>query len=96
MKIGDYRVLNFVVYLLCFQSSSTYESIYEPINPRPPSELSSRSNFSLYGSASTTGAQIIPPSSRQAHNEEEEEVDTLTDLLIDAMDMPRREVFGKR
>lgn len=27
--------------------SSTYESIYEPINPRPPSQLSS-SNYSLY------------------------------------------------
>lgn len=32
------------------QGSSTYESIYEPINPRPPSQLSSRSNYSLYTS----------------------------------------------
>lgn len=30
--------------------STTYESIYEPINPRPPSQLSSRSNYSLYTS----------------------------------------------
>ncbi|XP_046388582.1 lipoma-preferred partner homolog [Ischnura elegans] len=28
------------------QSSSTYESIYEPINPRPPSQASMRSNYS--------------------------------------------------
>lgn len=28
------------------QSSSTYESIYEPINPRPPSQLSC--NYSIY------------------------------------------------
>ncbi|XP_030379754.1 zyxin [Scaptodrosophila lebanonensis] len=32
------------------QSSSTYDSIYEPINPRPPSELSSRSNYNMYAS----------------------------------------------
>ncbi|XP_055922358.1 zyxin isoform X2 [Eupeodes corollae] len=32
------------------QGSSTYESIYEPINPRPPSQLSSRSNYLPYTS----------------------------------------------
>ncbi|ETN59402.1 lipoma preferred partner/lpp [Anopheles darlingi] len=30
------------------QGSTTYESIYEPINPRPPSQMSGRSNYSLY------------------------------------------------
>ncbi|CAG9815092.1 unnamed protein product [Phaedon cochleariae] len=37
------------------QSSSTYESIYEPINPRPPSQLSARSNYSLYAGSTLTG-----------------------------------------
>lgn len=32
------------------QGSLTYDSIYEPINPRPTSQLSSRSNYSLYTS----------------------------------------------
>ncbi|XP_037945120.1 LIM domain-containing protein C4F6.12-like isoform X1 [Teleopsis dalmanni] len=31
------------------QTSSTYESIYEPIHPRPSSQLSTRSNYMLYG-----------------------------------------------
>lgn len=40
------------------QSSSTYESIYEPINPRPPSQLSCNySMYSGYGSASLTNVQ---------------------------------------
>ncbi|XP_064537709.1 lipoma-preferred partner homolog [Drosophila montana] len=30
------------------QSSSTYDSIYEPINPRPPSDISSRTNCNTY------------------------------------------------
>lgn len=40
------------------QSSSTYESIYEPINPRPPSQLSCNySMYSGYGSAASTQPQ---------------------------------------
>lgn len=40
------------------QSSSTYESIYEPINPRPPSQLSCNySVYSGYGSATSTQPQ---------------------------------------
>ncbi|XP_052864571.1 lipoma-preferred partner homolog [Anopheles cruzii] len=35
-------------YGMSSQGSSTYESIYEPINPRPPSQMSARSNYSLY------------------------------------------------
>ncbi|XP_005175415.1 lipoma-preferred partner [Musca domestica] len=32
------------------QTSSTYESIYEPINPRPPSQMSNNSNNAMYPS----------------------------------------------
>ncbi|XP_050077321.1 lipoma-preferred partner homolog [Anopheles maculipalpis] len=35
-------------YGMSSQGSTTYESIYEPINPRPPSQMSGRSNYSLY------------------------------------------------
>ncbi|CAG2059405.1 unnamed protein product, partial [Timema podura] len=69
------------------QSSTTYESIYEPINPRPPSQMSCRSNYSLYapyvsgsqnkGDSTTT---ITPPLGKEA------EVDALTDLLVQSMD----------
>lgn len=65
-------------YGLGSQSSSTYESIYEPINPpRPPSQQSSRSNYSLYtpygGSTSGgVGAQTTggpsPSASRMDHH----------------------------
>ena len=44
------------------KGSLTYESIYEPINPRPPSQLSSRSNYSLYApyvSGSQNGSSIV-------------------------------------
>lgn len=34
------------------QISSPYESIYEPINSRPPSQMSNRSNFPSYSSSS--------------------------------------------
>ncbi|XP_041449344.1 lipoma-preferred partner homolog isoform X7 [Drosophila obscura] len=30
------------------QSSSTYDSIYEPINPRPPGDLLSRASYNMY------------------------------------------------
>ncbi|XP_057664784.1 thyroid receptor-interacting protein 6 isoform X1 [Diorhabda carinulata] len=85
------------------QASSTYESIYEPINPRPPSQMSSRSNYSLYapyvsGNSSTaTGpSQSV---SRLGHNKEQE-VDSLTDLLVQGMrggeesDLDQEDVFG--
>lgn len=43
------------------QSSSTYESIYEPINPRPPSQLSCNySVYSGYGSASQPPGKVSP------------------------------------
>lgn len=61
------------------QSSSTYESIYEPINPRPPSQLSCNySMYSGYGSATMTQSQdkVSPV----------KEVDVLTDLLVQGME----------
>lgn len=67
--------------------SSTYESIYEPINPRPPSQMSSRSNYSLYAPYVSGGSTMSGPSqsaSRAGGNEQV--VDTLTDLLVQGMD----------
>ncbi|XP_058805287.1 lipoma-preferred partner homolog isoform X2 [Phymastichus coffea] len=59
------------------QSSSTYESIYEPINPRPPSQLSCNySVYSGYGSASQPQGKVSPV----------KEVDALTDLLVQGME----------
>ncbi|CAH0548537.1 unnamed protein product [Brassicogethes aeneus] len=70
------------------QSSSTYESIYEPINPRPPSQMSSRSNYSLYAPyVSGNSSTLTGPSqsvSRMGHNKEQE-VDSLTNLLVQGM-----------
>ncbi|KAK0175217.1 hypothetical protein PV327_008983 [Microctonus hyperodae] len=60
------------------QSSSTYESIYEPINPRPPSQLSCNySMYSGYGSATSQPPSKVSPV---------KEVDTLTDLLVHGME----------
>lgn len=71
------------------QGSSTYESIYEPINPRPPSQLSSRSNYSLYtpyvnGSGSTGGGGVTQLN--KMPTQKEAEVDVLTNLLVRSMD----------
>lgn len=78
------------------QGSSTYESIYEPINPRPPSGMSSRSNYSLYapyvkGSGAGVGSGAQVPRGPQ-----EAEVDALTDLLVQSMDsnVSDTDVFG--
>lgn len=66
--------------------SSTYESIYEPINPRPPSQMSSRSNYSLYAPY-VSGAQnkISSGSNSTSTLGKEAEVDALTDLLVQSM-----------
>lgn len=84
-------------YTMGSQTSSTYESIYEPINPRPPSQMSSRSNYSLYApyvSGSQTGAR----ESGHRHtlgSSKEEEVDHLTDLLVQGMDSAdESDVYG--
>ncbi|XP_076292872.1 lipoma-preferred partner zyxin isoform X1 [Lasioglossum baleicum] len=64
------------IYGTSSQSSSTYESIYEPINPRPPSQLSC--NYSMYsGYGSATSAQP------QGKVSPVKEVDDLMDLLVD-------------
>lgn len=63
--------------------SSTYESIYEPINPRTPSQMSSRSNYSLYTSYAN-GSQI--GIDKMAGLPKVSEVDALTDLLVQSMD----------
>ncbi|XP_025153079.1 lipoma-preferred partner homolog isoform X5 [Harpegnathos saltator] len=76
----DYSSSNYPadIYGPSSQSSSTYESIYEPINPRPPSQLSCNySMYSGYGSATSTQPQgkVSPV----------KEVDVLTDLLVQGM-----------
>ncbi|KAJ8921172.1 hypothetical protein NQ315_013644 [Exocentrus adspersus] len=87
-------------YSMELQSSSTYESIYEPINPRPPSQMSSRSNYSLYApyvsGASSTMTGPSQSVSRLGHNKEQE-VDSLTDLLVQGMrggDTDQEDVYG--
>ncbi|XP_074039695.1 zyxin isoform X2 [Leptinotarsa decemlineata] len=84
------------------QASSSYESIYEPINPRPPSQMSSRSNYSLYAPyVSGNSSTMTGPSqsvSRIGQNKEQE-VDSLTDLLVQGMsrredDSDQDDVYG--
>lgn len=69
------------------QSSSTYESIYEPINPRPPSQMSNRSNYSLYTPYMSDNSQAGGGGgNRKIQNIKEVEVDALTDMLVNSMD----------
>lgn len=70
-------------YSTVLQSSSTYDSLYEPITPRPPSGMSSNYSTLYYGKT---------PSS----NRSEAEVDALTNLLVQSMDSPSTdpEFFG--
>lgn len=82
-------------YGMSSQGSTTYESIYEPINPRPTSQMSGRSNYSLYtpyvnsrGINSPNDSLITSASNQhhRGHPPKESEVDTLTDLLVQSMD----------
>ncbi|KAJ9598667.1 hypothetical protein L9F63_010682, partial [Diploptera punctata] len=66
--------------------SSTYESIYEPINPRPPSQMSSRSNYSLYAPYASGSQNKLSGSTQAPSGGKEAEVDALTDLLVQSMD----------
>lgn len=80
------RVKECVFLFISAPQSSMYESIYEPINPRPPSQMSSRSNYSLYapyvsGPQNKSSGNTQPPSGGK-----EAEVDALTDLLVQSMD----------
>ncbi|XP_053614343.1 lipoma-preferred partner homolog [Plodia interpunctella] len=65
---------------------STYESIYEPINPRPQSTLSASHNQGYHNNLSTTNKSPLP---------KEEEVDALTNLLVKSIaDSQDLDVFG--
>lgn len=76
-------------YGISSQGSSTYESIYEPINPRPPSQMSTRSNYSLYAPY-VSGSQTSKMS-----NQKEAEVDALTDMLVQSLDeSPDGDTYG--
>lgn len=75
------------------QNSTTYESIYEPINPRPPSQMSSRSNYSLYapyvdGMSNSSSMNRLPM--------QETEVDALTNLLVQSINQanPEADNYG--
>lgn len=75
------------IYAPSSQNSTTYESIYEPINPRPQSQMSSRSNYSLYapyvgggdGCSTSSSMNKLPLISQES------EVDALTNLLVQSM-----------
>lgn len=73
-------------------SASAYESLYEPINPRPPSQLSAASAYSIYGGYSRGPQQgmgnatgMSPMSGGPVGGPKEAEVDALTDYLVRSM-----------
>lgn len=81
------------IYVPSSQNSTTYESIYEPINPRPPSQMSSRSNYSLYapyveGMSNSSSMNRLPM--------QETEVDALTNLLVQSINQsnPEADNYG--
>lgn len=77
-------------YAIYAPASSTYESIYEPITPRAPSQMSSRSNYSLYTSyvnGSQMGIDKMAAAAGGAGQAGlQKEVDALTDLLVQQME----------
>lgn len=82
--------------------SSNYESLYEPINPRPPSQMSNRSSYSIYtpyaninrgGDADlvSLNSTNFDPNPLHHHPQQhskykEAEVDILTDQLVQSLD----------
>jgi len=84
---GTYAVMagNGSDYGIYAPGSSTYESIYEPITPRTPSQMSSRSNYSLYTSY-VNGSQMGIDKMAQQGGQKVNEVDALTDLLVQSME----------
>uniref|UniRef100_A0A1E1W6Y1 LIM zinc-binding domain-containing protein n=1 Tax=Pectinophora gossypiella TaxID=13191 RepID=A0A1E1W6Y1_PECGO len=69
--------------------ASTYESLYEPINPRPHSNMSTHTNNSLHNYANNLQASGKSPLPK------EEEVDALTNLLVQSIsDSQDLDVFG--
>lgn len=84
-----------------FLQSSTYESIYEPITPRPSSQMSNKSGYSLYGPYTSPRARGLAPAptNQPLLNPDkvgkEAEVDALTNLLVQSMDSTNDpEFFG--
>lgn len=82
-------------------TSSTYESIYEPITPRPSSQMSNKSGYSLYGPYTSPRARGLAPAptNQPLLNPDkvgkEAEVDALTNLLVQSMDSTNDpEFFG--
>ena len=100
------------IYILTISNyfqSSTYESIYEPITPRPASQMSNKSGYGGSGGGSVYGPYTSPrarglapaPSSQPIVNPDkvgkEAEVDALTNLLVQSMDSSGDpEFFGKK
>lgn len=69
--------------------ASTYESLYEPINPRPHSNISGTTNTSLQNFGNNV------PNSGKSPLPKEEEVDALTNLLVQSIsDSQDLDVFG--
>ncbi|KAK4316880.1 hypothetical protein Pmani_012010 [Petrolisthes manimaculis] len=92
---------NYGTYAPGSQTSSTYESIYEPITPRPSSQMSNKSGYSLYGPYTSPQARGLAPapSNQPLLNPDkvgkEAEVDALTSLLVQSMDSTNDpEFFG--
>ncbi|XP_035223164.1 lipoma-preferred partner homolog isoform X1 [Stegodyphus dumicola] len=74
-------------------SVSSYDtsSIYEPITPRPPSQMSNRSNYSMGSGSSSLYSSYYPASGRGKGTTgrptgKEAEVDRLTDLMVQSME----------
>ncbi|XP_013794212.2 thyroid receptor-interacting protein 6-like [Limulus polyphemus] len=90
-------------------SASNYDtdSIYEPITPRPPSQMSSRSTYSMGSGGSSLYSSYYPALGRNkagsvtgmqslgrgSSTGQESEVDQLTDLLVQSMDSSRDSLF---
>lgn len=69
--------------------TSTYESLYEPINLRPPSNLSSHTGKSIQNYENNLSSSSKSPSHK------EEEVDALTNLLVKSItDSQDLDIFG--
>lgn len=75
-------------------SASSYDtnSIYEPITPRPPSQMSTRSTYSIGSGGSSLYSSYYPASGRGKTATtgrsmgKEAEVDRLTDLMVQSME----------